>query len=310
MNKTIWISGSRGFVGAQVAENLRSGGYGIKCISNSPSKNDNVIHTDFSDPNCIRDTIRKHGVPDTFIHLGWGNVYQPHAHEHLTSNLRNGMNLIDELFDKGVSRFVLIGSSSEYGARVGDLTEDLNSEGLVNNYIKGKTALAQYGIDSAERHGKKFIHVRLFYTYGAGQTHNSLINQLFQSFLENKPIKLSPCEQYRDYIHVSDAAEGIKQICNLDYTTVINLGGGRAIQLKEFVKLIWEQLGAAPELLMFGAHEQPVAEQSQPLAYANLTRLKSLTNWTPTLSIKEGIKKTVEQLFANEAKKVRYPDNF
>lgn len=298
MNKTIWLSGSRGFVGAQVAENLRSAGYGIKCLSNSPSNEKDVIYTDFSDRKYIRETVRKHGVPDTFIHLGWGNVYQPHAPEHLTTNLQNGINLVDELYDLGTDRFVLIGSSSEYGDRTGALTEELSPEGQVNNYVKGKTALARYGLDVADSHKKKFVHVRLFYTYGAGQKHNSLINQLFQSYLERKAINLSPCEQYRDYIHVSEAAEGIKQICDVDRSAIINLGGGGVIQLKEFIRLLWKQLGAAPELLVFGAHEKPAHEQSQPHAYADLNKLKNLTNWSPSLSIETGIKKTVEQLFA------------
>ena len=221
MNRSIWLSGSRGFVGAQVANTLRSSGYDIKCLSNSPSKDKDVIYTDFSDRKHIRETLIEHGAPDTFIHLGWGDVYQPHSEEHLTTNLQNGINLVDEFFDHGVDRFVLIGSSSEYGERAGALTENLGPEGSLNNYVKGKTALAQYGLGAAERHKKKFIHVRLFYTYGAGQKHNSLINQLFQSYLEQKAINLSPCQQYRDYIHVSEAAEGIKQICSVDRSAVI-----------------------------------------------------------------------------------------
>ena len=298
MNRSIWLSGSRGFVGAQVANTLRSSGYDIKRVSNSPSNDKDVIYTNFSDRKHIRETLIEHGVPDTFIHLGWGDVYQPHSQEHLTTNLQNCINLVDEFFDLGVDRFVLIGSSSEYGERVGALTENLGPEGPVNNYVKGKTALAQYGLDAAERHKKKFIHVRLFYTYGAGQKHNSLINQLFQSYLEQKAINLSPCEQYRDYIHVSEAAEGINQICSVNRSAVINLGGGNVIQLKEFIKLFWAKLGGAPELLIFGAHEKPALEQSQPHAYADLKKLNSLTNWSPSVSVEEGIKMTVVQLLA------------
>jgi nucleoside-diphosphate-sugar epimerase len=300
MNRSIWLSGSRGFVGAQVANTLRSSGYDIKCLSNSPSKDKDVIYTDFSDRKHIRETLIEHGAPDTFIHLGWGDVYQPHSEEHLTTNLQNGINLVDEFFDHGVDRFVLIGSSSEYGERVGALTEYLGPEGSLNNYVKGKTALAQYGLGAAERHKKKFIHVRLFYTYGAGQKHNSLINQLFQSYLEQKAINLSPCQQYRDYIHVSEAAEGIKQICSVDRSAVINLGGGDVIQLKEFIKLFWAQLGGDPELLIFGAHKKPAHEQSQPHAYADLKNLKNLANWSPSLPMKEGIKLTVVQLLAQD----------
>jgi UDP-glucose 4-epimerase len=296
MIKNIWISGSRGFVGARVEKTLRAAGHRVTCLSNSPANGSDVIYTDFSDRNHIKEVVNKYGVPETFIHLGWGNVYQPHDPEHLTDNLSNGINLVNELYDLGVDRFISIGSSSEYGDRVGLLTEDCWPLGTVNNYIKGKTALAKYGLEVAERMARKFIHVRLFYTYGAGQKHNSLINQLFQSYLDQKPIGLSPCDQFRDYIYVSDAAEGILRICNADYSGIINLGSGRVIQLREFVKLIWSELGGAPGLLEFGSHDRPVNEQSQPVAYADLTTLKDLTNWSPSFSIEQGVKETVAEL--------------
>jgi nucleoside-diphosphate-sugar epimerase len=108
----------------------------------------------------------EHGAPDTFIHLGWGDVYQPHSEEHLTTNLQNGINLVDEFFDHGVDRFVLIGSVSEYGNRFGPMTEDLTAEGPVSNYVNSKIALSQYGLNAAERYKKIFIHIRLFNTYG------------------------------------------------------------------------------------------------------------------------------------------------
>ena len=283
-------------MGAHVAKSLRNSGFLIKCLSNSPSREDDVLYTDFSDRKHIRATLMEHGVPDTFVHLGWGDVYQPHSAAHLTANLHNGINLVDEFFDNGTERFILIGSSSEYGERVGPLTEHLSPEGALNNYVKGKTALAKYGLRAADHRKRKFIHVRLFYTYGAGQKHNSLINQLFQSYLSRQAVNLSPCEQYRDYIHVSEAAEAIKRICCVDQSAILNLGGGDVIQLKEFVKLFWAQLGGPPESLMFGAHPRPAHEQCQPYAYADLKNLYRFLNWRPTLSIKEGIRISVLEL--------------
>ena len=53
--------------------------------------------------------------------------------------------------------------------------------------------------------------------------------------------------------------------------------------------------GASPEKLIFGAHEKPLFEQNQPKAYADLTKLKYLTNWKPSLSIEEGIKQTINE---------------
>jgi len=296
MNKTVWLSGSRGFVGSHVSHSLINSGYKVKSLSNSSSQDEDVVYVDFSKQEQIRKAIETYGVPDTFIHLGWGNVYEPHHECHINSNVQDGINLIDEMYHCGVQRFLLVGSSSEYGDRTGALQENYSPTGEVNNYVKGKLALAKYGLEAAEKLNRIFIHIRLFYTYGAGQKHNSLINQLFQSYLQGDRMNLSPCEHYRDYIHVSEAAEGINRIASVDQSGIVNLGSGRVIQLKEFVQFFWKELGADPDRLIFGSHDVPLSEQSQPHSYADLSTLQSRTNWSPFLSIEDGIKKTVEQL--------------
>jgi nucleoside-diphosphate-sugar epimerase len=60
--------------------------------------------------------------------------------------------------------------------------------------------------------------------------------------------------------------------------------------------LFWKELGANSNRLLFGGHEQPSYEQSQPKAFSDQTKIMSLTGWAPTTSISEGIKLTVEQL--------------
>ena len=140
------------------------------------------------------------------------------------------------------------------------------------------------------------MHIRLFYTYGAGQTHNSLINQLFKASLSVDDISLSPCEHFRDYIHVSDAAEGISELATIDYTGIINLGSGNVIKLKEFVKLFWKACKADPSLLKFGQHDLSALEQSQPKSFANISKLINISSWKPSIKIEEGIEKTVAQM--------------
>ena len=296
MNKKIWLSGSRGFIGSYLKEALIKSGNILKCVSNSSSEGDSITFIDFSNKESIRKMLNKYGVPDTFIHLGWGNVYDPHNLCHLNENLSDGINLIDELYASGVKKILLIGSSSEYGDRVGSLKESYLPSGDINNYVKGKIALSNYGIESAEKIGRYFMHIRLFYTYGAGQTHNSLINQLFKASLSGDDISLSPCEHFRDYIHVSDAAEGISELATIDYTGIINLGSGNVIKLKEFVKLFWKASKADPSLLKFGKHDLSSLEQSQPHSFANISKLISLSNWSPSINIQDGIDKTVAQM--------------
>ena len=235
-------------------------------------------------------------MPDVFIHLGWGSVYEPQSDIHLTSNVSDGKNLIEELYNCGLKKFILLGSSSEYGEQEGALSENMDPKGKVTNYVRGKIEVSSYGFEIAKRLNKIFIHIRLFYTFGAGQYPKSLINQLYKSCLEKTAMNLSPCEHYRDYIHISDAVKGIELISNINESATVNLGSGRAVQLKDFVSLFWEHLGGDADHLKFGSHPKPGHEPVQPYCFSNVDNLKRLTNWTPSVSIAEGIKETVDAL--------------
>jgi len=298
LNTKIWLSGSRGFVGKYLKDFLIKEGYCIESLSYS-DLNDEVLKIDFSRKEDIEELILKKGIPDIFIHLGWGRVYEPHEKIHIHQNLQDGKNLIDILYQNGLKKFILLGSSSEYGDLEGELKEEMQIPVPANNYIKGKVSLCRYGLKRAKEFNKVFIHIRLFYAYGAGQQHNSLVNQLYQNSIVNNGMQLSPCEHYRDYIYIEDVVKGIEKISKIDKSTIVNLGSGRVIQLKDFVIKFWKELGSDITDLSFGSHKQPSSEQSQPKSFADLRRLKNLTFWFPSTSLEEGIKKTVKIFFSS-----------
>lgn len=295
-NFKIWVSGSRGFVGSHLVSALRASCSELKCVTNGDASGGELIYVDYSRRSHIREIVNLHGVPDIFIHLGWGAVYEPQSEVHLTSNVSDGKTLISELYDCGLKKFIFLGSSSEYGDLEGSLSEDMAPQGRLTNYVIGKRELSSYGFETAKRLNKIFIHIRLFYAFGAGQHKNSLINQLYRNYLEKTTMNLSPCEHYRDYIYISDVIKGIQLISNLNESVIVNLGGGRAIQLKEFVSLFWQRFGGDPSLLNFGAHARSGHEPGQPYCFSDQTNLKKKTGWTPSVSLKEGIKKTVDAL--------------
>ena len=143
---------------------------------------------------------------------------------------------------------------------------------------------------------KKFVHIRLFYTYGPMQKKDSLIQDLYRGYKNNTSISLGHCEHYRDYVHVLDVAKGIRLLCDVDESVSINLGSGKAIKLKEFVSIFWRILGGKSEMLHFG-EKQTGKEQPQPNCFANLDTLQKLTGgWKPSISIDDGIRLTIKEL--------------
>jgi nucleoside-diphosphate-sugar epimerase len=200
------------------------------------------------------------------------------------------------LFSQGLKTFLFIGSMNEYGARTGALSEGMEPEGRLTNYAKAKREVAAIGFQAAKTFGKTFLHARSFYVYGAGQRPGSLINDLYQASLIGADVSLSPCEHYRDYIHVSEVAEGLRRLGALRESATVNLGSGTVVQVRDFVLLLWKALGGDNRKLKFGVRKVGWDEPEQPKSYADLTRLKQLTGWTPSLTLEQGITRTVEDL--------------
>ena len=68
------------------------------------------------------------------------------------------------------------------------------------------------------------------------------------------------------------------------------------IQVRDFVLLLWKALGGDNRKLKFGVRKVGWDEPEQPRSYADLTRLKQLTGWAPSLTLEQGVTRTVEDL--------------
>ena len=302
-DKICWLTGCSGFIGKYLVKELKKNNFKLRCFSNNsilrdnPNKiKDNYYYMDFSSKKNITRHIENFGCPDIFIHLGWGNMESPMSTHHLTDNVKEAEILIDSFYSAGIEKFIFIGSMNEYGARLGSLSEDMKPKGRLTNYAKGKIQVADYGYNRSKFYNKIFIHIRPFYVFGPGQRKGSLINELFDANLNKRHAKLGPCDHYRDYIYVSDVTEGIVRLSKIEETNTFNLGSGSFIQVKDYVILFWKYLGGDLDKLKFGSRKMSKDEPEQPKSYANLSKLKELTNWHPSYSIEYGIKTTIECL--------------
>ena len=297
--ETVWITGANGFVGKNLLPLFPKEKYDVYRISNCFNHikpNSNQIYIDFRDKKHIKKVINEHQIPSLLIHLGWGDVDDPNSNNHVTSNVESSKNLIDIFFLSGLRKFVFIGSINEYGEQENILKEETHPKGKISNYALGKSMVAKYGLEKSQEYDTNFIHIRQFYVYGAMQRKKSLINSLFECYKNKTKMKLGSCDYFRDYIHVSEAVYGIKLLSELNISTTVNLGSGNAIRLKDFVLKFWNELGGNKNMLSFGLDTFYKNEQTQNYCYADLTKLETLVNWKPTLTIEQGIKLTINDL--------------
>lgn len=107
--------------------------------------------------------------------------------------------------------------------------------------------------------------------------------------------------QVRDFIHARDVARGMMHIAKLGYRNPVNLGSGTGVTIKELVKMILENIDPKPEIVW--DISKPSGDRKRIL---DTTRARTL-GFAPAISLRDGIRETVEWYRANKDKKdMRY----
>ena len=161
--------------------------------------------------------------------------------------------------------------------------------------------------------GVRGCSLRLTNVYGPRQLikHNrqGFIGWFIRSAIENATIQLyGDGSQLRDLVYVDDAADaflraGATDACNGE---VFNVGGTAPVSLKDLAsKLTAIAGGGRIECVAWPEDKKAIDIGS---FYADSSKLARATGWTPTVSLDEGLKRTVDFYRANLAHYVDGPD--
>ena len=291
--KKVFVTGSNGMLGSSLIRSLKNK-YNLKLLSNN-KKITKKNYINYSSKKNINEFIIKNGIPDYFLHLGWGKMTDPHSSYHLNENYLNSKNLLEIFYNKGLRNFIFIGTINEYGSNKGVVTEDNLLRINLRNYEKGKIKFANYGKKLADKKNKYFIHIRLANLYGPLQKKNSLIYSIHEAYRKDAELKLSPLNIYRDYLFSEEAAVGIIKIMNkVNETLTINLGSGKNISMRYFVKKYWNYIGGEKDKLKFGSLIKSKNDPAASKFYLSLKLLKKTTGWCPENDLRQNIKKNIK----------------
>ena len=97
-------------------------------------------------------------------------------------------------------------------------------------------------------------------------------------------------EQFRDYLHVEDAAEGCVAILDTDVRGPINVASGQPLKLRQMAEHIARRLNGE-DLLQMGA--LPVAPDDPPLLVGDVRRLTTEVRWRPRHNMQTGLDHTI-----------------
>ncbi len=140
--------------------------------------------------------------------------------------------------------------------------------------------------------------VRIFNTYGPrmrkvdGRAIPAFIEQAF----ENKPITVfGDGKQTRSFCYVSDLVDGVYKLMNSNANTPVNIGSPEEMNILDLANLIIKVTGSKSNIVF---KDLPIDDPK--VRQPEITLARMLLGWQPTISLKDGLRKTIEWFKDNQ----------
>lgn len=284
----ILITGATGFIGSYVIRMIPSSIQVMAISRNKKRNNKNINWIKCSLDNLIR--YKKKIItfnPDCLIHLAWEGI-PVFSKTNCKKNLFMSKSLIKLLIaSTNINKIIISGTCFEYKNDQGECYENTEIKPK-NEFIKSKLKLYRFVNKLTTNKKINFYWLRLFYVYGPGQRRESLIpfciNKIKRGFF---PSIKNP-QNKNDFIYVKDVAKAILLfIKKKPNSGIYNVGSGKPIILKSLIELIWIKIQKKKIKLKI----KKSSNNSE--FWSNIDKIKKKLDWKPTISLNEGIKRTI-----------------
>jgi dTDP-glucose 4,6-dehydratase len=312
----IAITGVTGFIGGSLAERLIELGHTVVGITRHCASRDLkaiepildrmvLLTADITDLASISEAMRS-ANPDCVCHLAALTPVRlsfEKPFEYERTNYLATMNIcraIMELPDYKTRKLVASSTAEVYGLHTGGrpLTEEdrLNPS---SPYAVSKAAADMYLLMASRVYGLKAVVLRPVNTYGRRHETGFLMEYLITSMLEGKRAYIGAPESIREYMYVDDHVNA--------YVSAVERGaGGEAynVSTMEGVKnldlalTVAKAMGFDEKKIIAGAYppgypQRPLISD-QPYIILDNHKAKQQLDWTPRVSLDEGIERTIK----------------
>lgn len=303
------VTGGAGFIGSHLVDRLLRDGHTVVAFDNLSTGNMrfldeaqrssafSFIRGDTLDINEIRSAV--HGS-DAVFHLA-ANADVRRGPEHpdrdLLQNTHATFNVLEAMRSVGVRRIVFASTGSVYGEpSVFPTPEDAPFP--IQTSLYGASKLAGEGLIAAycAAFGFQGVIFRFASILGERYSHGHVFD--FCASLQKNPLELRVLgdgHQRKTYLYVTDCIDAIMVAFEQadQPVNIFNLGTDEHCEVRDSVAWITDRLGLSPVLTFTGGTRGWVGDS--PFIFLDCTKIRGL-GWKPTLSIREGILKTVDYL--------------
>ncbi len=294
------VTGSTGFIGSWLTQELLNNGYCVTSIVRNPAKllpeikenpSFNYIEKDLQSLSV--DDFDKTQKYDVFFNLVWSGVSTEDKNciEKQLANIPMALNAIEVCNKLGCQLFISSGTVAEY-ALTNDVM-DLSAKQKPNDIYGATKVSVHYYLEVRARQLKQdFIWTVVPSTFGERRIDNNIITYTITSLLKNEKPKYGELKQMWDFLYVSEVVRALRYIAEKGKPgKVYGIGSGEYRPLKEYIEIIRDTIN--PELAI-GIGEVPSYSTQSFSSCVNIYDLIQDTGFKPQISFEEGIKKTIE----------------
>lgn len=289
----ILVTGSNGFIGKAIVKRLLELDHEVIAV-------DKTTGLDLS----IKDNVDNLPDVDIVLHLAAFNgtkYFYTQPFDVMTHNLLPTQYLLERYAGK-VKNFIFSGTSETYAGT----TDFFNYAVPTNEEVPltvsdvlnprwsygGSKIVNELQIVAAHKQlRQEFIIIRYHNVYGPGQTHHFIPE--FIERAKNGDCTLHGWDNTRSFIYIDDAVSATIKIMFNDrcINQIIHVGNEHEISIKELAEKIIKKLNIDLELILKSAPEGSTLRRCP-----DISKLKNLIDYAPTISIDEGIDKIIRSL--------------
>jgi len=310
--QTVLVAGGAGFIGSSIVRRLVDIGYKVTIADNlifgSEANVANLgpdvefIQHDFCDAAATETLIKRVAplyaiscVGETFVTSAY------HApNRFIDNNFVANLNFIKFCAAANCARIIYLSSTEIYGDKAEGALDERTAYDPVNTYAVTKLAADRIAYTYALEHGANIFIARIFNAYGPRETHAYIVPEIIEQLSQSDELVLGNVEAARDFTYVTDTARAICLLLDADAEngSAFNIGSNVLIKVKDMANAIADVMGKSD----FKLKVDPARFRRRDINafQADYTKLNNATGWRPEVSLKEGLKKTVDWYNEND----------
>ncbi len=305
--KRILVTGGAGFIGSNLC-NLNKEEYEMVALDNLFLGDKTNLLPDIrfvKGDACRKEDLDQAGPVDYVVHLA-GTSSAPMFMgdgfvDGYVNSIQSFVTTLDWARTNGVKKFLYASTSSLYGNNPLPLVEDQKVT-PINHYAVTKRTYEH----CARCYNKVYpemdiLGFRFMSVYGPNEeakgVYANLISQFCWDIARGKaPVIYGDGTQTRDFTNVRDVVQGLTLAIEADKklgAEVFNIGTGQATSVNEIVDALNKAFGKSIEPKHI---ENPVKEDYVQGQYADISKIRDILGYEPTVRLETGIKEQVESL--------------